>query len=41
MRNAGLESEKINYQLVLQAFESACVVLNPKLLYVKLFEYSG
>jgi len=41
MRNASLESEKINYQLVLQAFESACIVLNPKLLYVKLFEYSG
>jgi len=41
MRNASLESEKINYQLVLQAFKSACIVLNTKLLYVKLFKYPG
>jgi len=27
-------AKKINYQLVLRAFQNTCIVLNPKLLYV-------
>jgi len=34
-------AKKINYQLVLQAFKRACIVLNPKLLCGKLFEFNN
>jgi len=33
--------KKINDQLVLQAFKSAYIVLNQKLLYIKLFEFNN
>jgi len=35
------KAKKVNYHLVLQAFKSARIILNPKILYVKLLEFNN